>query len=303
VYIPPRTQTKIVEIEGPGVITHIWIPFGPDPSKRVILRMFWDGEKDPSVEVPLADFFGVALGQSFNYQSAMTNAAPLGGFNCYFPMPFEKSALVTVTHDDDEPIERLYFHVDYLALTDPLPGAGRFHAQYRQNGDGNNRLVQHAGGSLEHTVVQAEGLGHFAGLTYSLSAAAIGDLRSLSESVSLNLDGNRQMVLDDGARFLIGPEYLNPHTYSLTGRPYVMLDGGNHCGRFSRYRWFLEGPPSFKRTFESRLLIRHGSISDLRIYSVGYWYQKEPHNKFPALPPAAARTPPMGAASAGQARS
>ena len=70
--------------------------------------------------------------------------------------------------------------------------------------------------------------------------------------------------------------------------------GDNFFGRFSRYRWFLEGPPSFRRVLESR--IRHDSISDLTIYSVGYWYQKEPHKKFPPFPPATDRIPPLVAA-------
>jgi hypothetical protein len=76
--------------------------------------------------------------------------------------------------------------------------------------------------------------------------------------------------------------------------------GDNFFGRFVRYRWFLEGPPSFRRTLESSLRIRHDSISHLTIYGVGYWYQKEPHKKFPSFPPAQDRIPPLVAANSHQ---
>ena len=297
VFIPHRAETKIAEIEGPGVITHIWIPFGPDPFKRIILRMYWDGESSPSVEVPLVDFFGVGLGQTLSYQSAMINVAPVGGMNCYFPMPFERSALITISHDYDEPIERLYFQVDYLALPQALRGVGYFHSQYRQSGDHSNPIKKREDGSLEHTIVQAERAGHFVGFVFSLMAAVAGSWDSVHEVLALNLDGQNEGVLDDGARASDGPEHLNPHAYDLSGRPYVMI-GDDFAGRYSRYRWFLEGPPSFKRTLESSIGIRHEAISDLRIYSVGYWYQKEPHKTFPPFPLAQDRIPPLVAAKA-----
>jgi hypothetical protein len=166
---------------------------------------------------------GLGLGETFSYQSSMSNVVPVGGFNCYFPMPFEKSAFITVCYDHDQPLERLYFHVDYLALTDPLRGAGHFHAQYLQSGDWNHSMVKHEDGSFQHTLVQAEGRGHFAGFTFSLMGAEVGRWKSLYRVLKLDLDGNTELVLDDGARVAQGPEYLNPHSYTLAGRTYVML--------------------------------------------------------------------------------
>ena len=52
------------DIEGPGVIQHIWITVDSKTSegdcfvlRDLIMRMYWDGEENPSVEVPLGDFF------------------------------------------------------------------------------------------------------------------------------------------------------------------------------------------------------------------------------------------------------
>ena len=292
VYIPPRTETKIAEIEGPGVITHIWIPFGPDPFKRIVLRMYWDGEQDPSVETPLADFFGSSLGELTNYSSAMTSSAPVGGFNCYFPMPFAKSAVITISHDHDEPIKRLYFNIDYLALPNLLAGVGNFHAQYRQSGDPKLPVALHAGGPLEHKMIQARGQGHVVGYTYSLTATISGAWISLRESLRFSLDGDKNILLDDGARPSDSADHLNAHSYSWSGRPYAMV-GDNFMGRFSRYRWFLDGPPSFQQELELNLAVRCDLVSNLIAHSVGYWYQVEPHQKFPSLPAAEDRVPSL----------
>ena len=75
-----------------------------------------------------------------------------------------------------------------------------------------------------------------------------------------------------------------------------MSFGDNFFGQFSRYSWFLKGPPSFRPTLESKVRIRHDSISDLTICSVGNWYQTEPHKKFPPFPPARDRIPCVVAA-------
>ena len=62
--IRPGETALLGEMEGPGIITHIWITVDNQTSegdcfvlRDLVLRMYWDEEKDPSVEVPLGDFF------------------------------------------------------------------------------------------------------------------------------------------------------------------------------------------------------------------------------------------------------
>jgi hypothetical protein len=283
VYIPARTETKIAEIEGPGIITHIWIPFSPDFFKRIVLRMYWDGESNPSVETPMTDFFGSSLGEGLSYSSALTSIVPVGGYNCYFPMPFERSAVVSITHEDDKPIERLYFQVDYLTLPDPLKGMGTLHAQYRQSGDANHPIAKRENGSLEHLALRAQGRGHLVGCTYSVIANVEGNWKSLREAWHFNQDGDRSVLIDDGIRAVDGAEHLRKHSYDLSGRPYVLLDD-LFLGQFCRYRWFLEAPPTFQREFELNLVFQPELDANLRTRSVCYWYQTEPHTKFPTFP-------------------
>src|SRR5215469_13276698 len=80
---------------GPGVITHIWFTIAAESSnhlKEIVIRGYWDDNAKPSIEVPVGDFFGLNLGQYFNYQSAFLNCSSVKALNCYFRMPFRRSA-------------------------------------------------------------------------------------------------------------------------------------------------------------------------------------------------------------------
>ena len=124
-------ETRVLaDLKGPGCITHIWMTqSGEGAFRNVVLKMFWDGEDDPSVEVPLGDFFCLGHGISASFQSlpfsASANAqrenqfVPNAALNCYLLMPFNVSARIEVTNEGDEPY-RQYFYVDYELYDDSL---------------------------------------------------------------------------------------------------------------------------------------------------------------------------------------
>ena len=62
VVIEPGKTYTVAEISGSGTIEHIWMT--PTGDWRLsILRMYWDGETTPSVEVPVGDFFAMGWGK------------------------------------------------------------------------------------------------------------------------------------------------------------------------------------------------------------------------------------------------
>ena len=68
--IPVNECATIAKIEGPGVIARIWITIDSrDPHflRRILLRMYWDEEENPSVEVPVGDFFGTGFDYKHYY--------------------------------------------------------------------------------------------------------------------------------------------------------------------------------------------------------------------------------------------
>jgi hypothetical protein len=123
---------------GPGMVTHVWVTIAsddPNHLKALVLRMYWDGETTPSVEAPIGDFFGLGLGDYHLYQSIpLSGRIGQGAEHCFFPMPFQKHARITVTNEGTQSGPTRFISTSITALTaKPLPADSLyFHAQYRQ---------------------------------------------------------------------------------------------------------------------------------------------------------------------------
>ena len=91
-----RSAVTIANLKGPGVITmiHFAMPETMKLTRDTWLRMWWDGETDPSVECPLVDFFCDPNGALDRVDTALVNKKR--GWNSYFPMPFAKSARIEI---------------------------------------------------------------------------------------------------------------------------------------------------------------------------------------------------------------
>jgi len=163
----------------PGVITHIWFTIAAQSMhhlKELVLRMYWDGSAKPSVETPVGDFFGLNLGDYVVYESNFLACSPGRSLNCYFAMPYRKSARMTVTNEGSADVGAFYSNIDYLN-TPSLPGDTLyFHAQYRQaapniattddwkdNGDANR--LRNPDGKQNYVYGEARGRGHLMGVT------------------------------------------------------------------------------------------------------------------------------------------
>jgi hypothetical protein len=98
--IEPGATLTLGELEGPGIITHIWFTIAHEAkfySRLMTLRVYWDGEKHPSVECPIGDFFGIGHGVDKAFMSLPIRVTSEGkARNCYWRMPFRKSARITV---------------------------------------------------------------------------------------------------------------------------------------------------------------------------------------------------------------
>src|SRR5208337_5031396 len=85
-WIKPGGELTLAELSGPGRITHIWFTIAHQDafySRMLVLRMYWDGEKDPSVECPVGDFFGIGHGVDKAFTSIPVRVSSDGkGRNC-----------------------------------------------------------------------------------------------------------------------------------------------------------------------------------------------------------------------------
>ncbi len=294
---------------GPATITHLWFTIADDEAyhlKKIVLRMYWDGESTPSVETPLGDFFGLGLGEYYTYQSAPLAVAPNKGLNSFFPMPFQKHGRITVTNMGRERIDAFYFNIDFQAFDKPLPASTLyFHAQYHQltpahglttpwtdNGDPSIGNKKNLRGEDNFLWLEATGRGHFVGVTMSVLQNQ--DYWFGEGDDMFFVDGASDPVITGTGTedYFLGAYDFGgkPFAYQLFGAPVVNVEE-KAGGRYSLYRFHLDSPIPFTKSFKASIEHGHANVRSDNYFSVAYWYQTEPHAAFPALPPAEDRLP------------
>lgn len=287
--LPQETQ-KIAEIVGPGKITHIWMTAFPDCYRELILRIYWDDEKEPSVEVPLGDFFCNGWCERKNVSSVPISVNPAGGFNCYFPMPFYRQAKITVENLGTE--KRIFFYqIDYQLL-ELEEGAAYFHASFRR---------ENPVGYLEPFTILSgvKGRGQYVG-TYVEWQVNSNNWWGEGE-VKFYLDGDKEYptICGTGTEDYFGGAWNFEHPqgeYGEFSNLYhgfqVLKQNGIYQAnrRFGMYRFHIPDPVYFEEeirvTMQALGWRRDGRFLPLRddIAAVAYWYQTEPHRTFPELP-------------------
>ncbi len=302
----------LLEANGPGTITHIWFTINSHEDqhlKKLVLRAYWDGETEPSVETPVGDFFGLGLGEYFPYQSALTTVSSIKALNAYFPMPFAKSARVTVTNEGKRPTDSFYYNIDYITMPELPANMGYFHAQYRQatpcrgwTDDWNNEYVTAVNdkknllGEGNYVFLEAQGRGHFVGVTQAVLQNQDGWFGEGDEMIFIDDDSKPAITgtgtedYYNGAWNFGGVTGIQPFGYMHNGAPYVASPekvGGRYC----LYRWHTESPITFEKSLKVTIEHGHANHRSDNFFSTAYWYQTEPHAKFPVLPKAENRVP------------
>ena len=277
--LAPGETVTLVDHRGAGILRRWWITIAPlnNPAiqRQLIVRCYWDGETDPSVEVPVSDFFGVGFGEWRQYVSLPLNMTS-GGYNSYWPMPFQRHARITVENRSAVPIERLYYNIA-VESHDRLPeDVLYFHAQFRRTRTVRGEPV---------VLLDAAGSGQYVGTLLSMQPLKSRRLWYLEGNERVFVDGDQTpSVLGTGTEdYFSSGWYFNTGTYSAPYHGLTIKDV--ESGRISTYRWHIEDPISFNRSL--RFTIEHGGTNDTPdtdYTSVAFWYQTHPHAPFPPLP-------------------
>jgi hypothetical protein len=129
-------QTKtLLDVRGPGIINRIWITpnvRSVDMLRSLRIDMYWDGAATPAVSVPLGDFFGVAHGRLVAYETEFFSNPEKRAFNCFVPMPFLKSARITITNESDARLKAFIYEISYLRQQLDPAETLYFHATWRR---------------------------------------------------------------------------------------------------------------------------------------------------------------------------
>jgi hypothetical protein len=126
---------SLLDADGPGIVRHIWCTIPPGNQvhlRNLILRIYWDNQKLPSVEVPLGDFF-VAYGGQRHMSSELLSTMAGRGFNCWIPMPFRKHARITLENDSGSQVRLFFYQVSFTVGDELGADTGYFHAQFRRS--------------------------------------------------------------------------------------------------------------------------------------------------------------------------
>ena len=289
IIINPKETFTLAEIDESGCIQHIWMT--PTGNWRFsILRIYWDDEKEPSVECPVGDFFGMGWGEYAHLNSLAVCVNPGSAFNSYWQMPFRKKCKITMENLADAPM-RLYYQIDY-SLTEVPEDAAYFHAQFRRTNPVPYKDV--------YTIVDGiKGKGHYVG-TYM--AWQVNNNRWWGEGeIKFFMDGDKQFPTICGTgtedyfcgsyNFDRGGKYIEFSTPYAGLHQVIRPDGTYRANqRFGMYRWHITDPIRFEKDLkvtiqdlgwraDRRYLAQRSDIS-----SVAFWYQQEPHRTFPELP-------------------
>jgi hypothetical protein len=296
--IKPGETCTLADIEGPGAIQHIWMtPAGK--WRYNILRIYWDGETEPSVEVPVGDFFGMGWGAFSQLTSLAICVNPGSAFNCYWAMPFRKKCRITMENTGDADQMTLYYQIDYT-LTEVPSDAGYFHAQFRR---------QNPDVTSDYTIIDGiKGKGQYVGVYLAVGVHNNGWWGEGEIKFFIDGDTKFPTICGTGTEDYFCGSYdfdtskknaagVEEDNYTEFCTPYSglhqVIRGDGHYNvmqRFGLYRWHIMDPVRFdsdlKVTIQDLGWHQGGRYlaqkSDMA--SVCYWYQAEPHAKFPAIP-------------------
>jgi hypothetical protein len=294
VRIKPKETFVMADVKGEGAIQQIWAtPAGA--WRFAVIRFYWDGETEPSVECPIGDFFASGWGRYAQISSLAVCVNPGSAFNCYWEMPFRKGFKITLENIADEQFT-IYYQINY-ALT-PVPAdAAYFHAQFRRVNPLPYKDV--------YTILDGvKGWGHYVGTYMAWGVNNNGWWGEGEIKFYLDGDTNFPTIAGTGTEDYFCGSYdfdtkkadgtvqYTEHTTPYSGLAQVIRGDGHYDiqQRFGLYRWHIMDPIRFEKDLKVTIQAlgwrsggRYLPLQD-DIASVAYWYQTEPHAKFPKLP-------------------
>jgi hypothetical protein len=295
--IMPGETLVMADLHGPGVVNHIWVTVADNEfawPRLVRLRVYYDGKKTPSVDMPLGDFFGVGHGYERNLDSLPVQVSSFGrARNSYWPMPFRDSCRITVTDEGQRPVTMFYYHVDWQKHASLPPDVAYFHGYYRQE--------RPAASGKNYAFLNIRGTGHYVGTVLNVIQAQVGWFG----------EGDDLFYVDGAQRPQIsgtGTEDYLSEAWGLRveGGPWTgttVAEGERVGARLSGYRWHVPDPIPFTKslwagiehagwTYNADGSLRSGFEERPDFFSsAAFWYQKGVNEDLPEPPFGEARLP------------
>lgn len=285
----------LADIEGCGTIRHIWITTHDKPHllRGARIRVYWEGQQHPGIELPLGEFFGFAHGRSGAFQSVFHSVSSTKGMNCWLPMPFTTRARIEFTNLSGARLP-LFYQVDYTLGDGHDEDVGRLHALFRRENPTS------AGVDFE-ILPERHGRIRFLGCVLGIRPNdplwwGEGEMKAyIDEDVTF------PTIAGTGSEDYVGHAFgIQDEAFLHHGCSYREKADDSDTGAVSIYRWHLADPivcndrlrvtiqqighrPTFKaRTideYKAELFERQDDWS-----SATFWYEATPSAPIPACP-------------------
>ena len=284
VAIPRGGEHVLADLKGPGKVTYFYIT--DDTAGRwspgLVLKVYWDDTREPSIQLPLADFFGAIGGKSVDYASVpmQINHAC---FMCYLPMPHSKGARFVLANDGDRDYsQKVAYGIDREEDASYAKEESRLHCEWRRSNPVNNGL---------HVIMEASGRGQFVG-SHLQAASRIHDVWFGEGDTIFHLDG-KTFAHTPGTEDEYGSCWEKPD-WKTFASPYCGHPL-NENGVNRMYRWYVANPVRFQQGLKVEIQNQHDNVNATKpdeaddYTSVAFWYQ-EGARKIAPLPSFEERT-------------
>jgi|Deesub1362B_J571_1020462.scaffolds.fasta_scaffold00001_696 hypothetical protein len=294
--IEPGETVVLAELEGPGEIQHIWFTIGAMDRRyprTLVLRIYWDDSKIPSVETPLGDFFAAGHGMRANVSTLPIEVTSYGrALNCYWKMPFHKKAKITMTNEGKGRVTSCYFYIDWVKLDKLPPDSLYFHARYNQEWPVKPFSY--------YTVLEVEGDGQYVGSVINLHSS-VGSWFGESDD-HFYIDGEEEPSLVGTGFEDYFSDAWNLRLFSNLNAGITIREWNSEDARITGFKWHIQDPIMFKKSLkveiERRSYVavenpRTGKVErgDFKYRadfcsSVAFWYQRTiatPWKLFPSV--------------------
>ncbi len=304
--VQPNETVTLLDVDGCGTIRHIWLTFSPELKelyRGLILRMYWDGQEQVSVEAPVGDFFGFSHGRAKVFTTELTAVQHTNALNSWIPMPFRSHARITLQNDTETTIPMLFYQIVFTLGDEHPETMGYFHAQFRRA----NCQPYHT----DYVILDGvRGRGRYLGTTFGVRSVCFPEQWWGEGEVKMYFDGEENpTICGTGAEDYVGCSWGLRECFTPR-QGCVLCDSERYL--YSFYRWHTADPICFDESIKVTIMQMGcgdreaarerlgenfvsyptaGIRKNLCYYdrsddycSVAYWYQSLPTMAFPTFP-------------------
>jgi hypothetical protein len=234
-------SVDLVNFNGSGIVNRIWLTISdrsPEMLRSLKIEMFWDGEENPAVSVPLGDFFGIGLGKKAAFESALFSDPEGRSFNCFIPMPFKEQAVIRITNKSEMDLHQIFYEVNLLEKSHFEEEVLYFHAYW-------SRQLETELGEDFAILPEVEGKGRFLGTNIGIFTDKLYQDTWWGEGeVKIYLDGDSDYpsLVGSGTEDYVGTAYgQGEFSHQFQGSPVVDVKEG----AYAFYRFHIPDPVYF----------------------------------------------------------